>query len=80
LRGPVPRPSPFDIRREPIHENGRQPGEFVVKRTLLVATPSLGLLIALPAAAEMFGPDYKPCADRPNTLAIVDCVDANTKL
>jgi uncharacterized protein YecT (DUF1311 family) len=38
------------------------------------------MLIALPASAEMFGPDYKPCGDQPNTIAIVDCLDARTKV
>lgn len=37
------------------------------------------VLLALPAAAEMFGADYQPCGDQPNTLAIVDCVEAKTK-
>ena len=27
----------------------------------------------------MFGPDYPPCGDRPNTLAIVECVQAKTR-
>jgi uncharacterized protein YecT (DUF1311 family) len=38
------------------------------------------VLFALPAAAEMFGPDYPPCGDQPNTVAIVDCVVAKTKV
>jgi uncharacterized protein YecT (DUF1311 family) len=28
----------------------------------------------------MFGPDYKPCGDQPNTVATVDCVQAKTKV
>ena len=34
---------------------------------------------AFPAAAEMFGADYAPCGDRPDTLAVVGCVDAEAK-
>jgi uncharacterized protein YecT (DUF1311 family) len=44
---------------------------------LLVAS---ALLTASPAGAEMFGPEYRPCGDRPNTLAIVECVDAKAKV
>jgi uncharacterized protein YecT (DUF1311 family) len=28
----------------------------------------------------MFGPDYPPCGDQPNTVAIVDCVVAKTRV
>jgi len=28
----------------------------------------------------MFGPDYQPCGDKPSTLAIVECVQAKTKV
>ena len=38
------------------------------------------LLAAQAAATEMFGPDYRPCGDKPNTLAIVECVQAKTKV
>jgi uncharacterized protein YecT (DUF1311 family) len=44
---------------------------------LFLAVPILAL--AFPAAAGMFGPDYKPCGDQPSTVATVDCVDARTK-
>jgi uncharacterized protein YecT (DUF1311 family) len=27
----------------------------------------------------MFGPDYNPCGDQPNTLASVDCLQAKTQ-
>jgi uncharacterized protein YecT (DUF1311 family) len=50
-----------------------------VKRMFLLTAPALALLVALPAAADMFGPDYKPCGDQPNTLATVDCLAAKTK-
>ena len=50
-----------------------------MKPLFLLTIPVFALLTALPAHAEMFGPDYKPCGDQPNTLAIVDCVDAKTK-
>jgi uncharacterized protein YecT (DUF1311 family) len=36
-------------------------------------------LMALPVGAEMFGPDYQLCGDKPNTLAVVECVQAKTK-
>ena len=48
-------------------------------RRILFAVPVLALMVALPAGAEMFGPDYQPCGDKPNTLAIVECVQAKTK-
>jgi uncharacterized protein YecT (DUF1311 family) len=51
-----------------------------VKRLLLLTVPSFALLAALPAAAEMFGPDYRPCGDQLNTMAIVDCVAAKAKI
>ncbi|MGH6846310.1 MAG: lysozyme inhibitor LprI family protein [Methylocella sp.] len=34
----------------------------------------------MPTAAEMFGPDYPPCGEQSNTVAIVDCVEAKTKV
>ncbi len=40
----------------------------------------LVVLLALPAAADMFGPDYPPCGDQANTTAIVDCVKAKTRV
>ena len=68
------KPRPGGVTKE-----DRQPWRlFAVKRTLLLA--ALASLIALPAVAEMFGPDYKPCGDQPNTLATVDCVAAKTKV
>jgi uncharacterized protein YecT (DUF1311 family) len=48
-----------------------------VKCLLLTA---LALFISLPAAADMFGSDYKSCGDQSNTVAIVDCVTAQTKI
>lgn len=50
-----------------------------MKRILSLVIPSVALL-TVPAAAEMFGSDYPPCGDQPNTLAIVDCVGAKTKI
>jgi uncharacterized protein YecT (DUF1311 family) len=55
-------------------------GEGAVKLTVLLTAPVFVLLAALPAAAEMFGADYKPCGDQSNTLATVDCVAAKTKV
>jgi uncharacterized protein YecT (DUF1311 family) len=51
-----------------------------VKHLLLLTVLSLALLAVLPATAEMFGPDYRPCGDQPNTMATVDCVAAKTKI
>ena len=48
-----------------------------MKRALLLV-PSL--LAVLPARAEMFGPDYSPCGDKPSTLSIVECVQAKTNV
>lgn len=45
---------------------------------LLVIT--LVALLAFPARAKMFGSDYLPCGDQPNTVAIVECVEAKTKV
>lgn len=28
----------------------------------------------------MFGPDYRPCGDQPNTIAIVECVEEKTRV
>jgi uncharacterized protein YecT (DUF1311 family) len=47
-------------------------------RRVLCAIPAL-VLMALPAGAEMFGPDYRSCGDKPNTLALVECVQVKTK-
>ncbi len=49
-------------------------------RRILIAVPVLALMAGLPAKAEMFGPDYQPCGDKPSTLAIVECVQAKTKV
>jgi uncharacterized protein YecT (DUF1311 family) len=39
----------------------------------------LCLAIAVPAAAQMFGPSYAPCGDKPSTAETVACVAAKTK-
>ena len=52
---------------------------IVVKPMVLLAVTTLALLAARPAHAEMFGADYQPCGDQPNTMATVDCVQAKTK-
>jgi uncharacterized protein YecT (DUF1311 family) len=59
-----------------LHATARSPA---VKPLFLPAIPALALAAALPASAEMFGADYRPCGDQPNTLATVDCVAAKTK-
>lgn len=48
---------------------------FCAKSVLAV----LVFMAALPAMAEMFGRGYRPCGDKPSTLAIVGCVQAKTK-
>jgi uncharacterized protein YecT (DUF1311 family) len=35
-------------------------------------------MAALPAEAEMFGPGFQPCGDKPSTPAVVECVQAKT--
>ncbi|MCI0599892.1 MAG: DUF1311 domain-containing protein [Beijerinckiaceae bacterium] len=54
-------------------------GKYVQRIFLLPIIPSLAVL-TLPATAEMFGPDYPPCGDQPNTVAIVDCIEAKTRV
>jgi uncharacterized protein YecT (DUF1311 family) len=44
---------------------------------LIILSP---VLLASPVAAEMFGDDYPPCGEQSNTLAIVDCIEAKTKV
>jgi uncharacterized protein YecT (DUF1311 family) len=44
---------------------------------LIILSP---VLLASPVTAEMFGDDYPPCGDQSNTLAIVDCIEAKTKV
>lgn len=51
-----------------------------MRRIFYLLLMPLLLLLDLPAAAEMFGPDYQPCGNQPNTIAIVECVEAKTKL
>ncbi len=69
---------PCAVRFLPWQNGGSRTAASIVRRmlrsVLLVTLPA-----AYPAAAEMFGPDYRPCGDRPNTLAIVECVQAKTK-
>jgi len=40
----------------------------------------LALMAALPAEAEMFGPGFQPCGDKPSTPAVVECVQAKTNV
>ena len=49
-------------------------------RLIFVLVTLWALMAAGPVAAEMFGPDYQPCGDQANTLAIVGCVQAKTKV
>ncbi len=50
-----------------------------MRHAVLLTGSALLSLLALPAAAEMFGPDYQPCGDAPNTVATVDCIAKRTK-
>jgi len=50
-----------------------------LKRFTTIVIPALALWSAA-AFAEMFGSDYKPCAEKPSTMEIVDCVQARTKV
>jgi uncharacterized protein YecT (DUF1311 family) len=45
-------------------------------RRILFAVAALALMAALPAEAEMFGPGFRPCGDKPSTPAVVECVQA----
>jgi uncharacterized protein YecT (DUF1311 family) len=47
-------------------------------RRILFAVPVLAVMAALPAEAEMFGPRFQPCGDKPSTPAVVECVQAKT--
>jgi uncharacterized protein YecT (DUF1311 family) len=47
-------------------------------RWVLAIAPALVLLLALPASADMFAPDYRPCGDQTSTVDIVACVQAKT--
>ena len=50
-----------------------------MQRIFPLMVPVVALLI-VPAVAEMFGADYPPCGEQSNTLAIVDCIEAKTKV
>ena len=45
---------------------------------ILFAVAVLALMAALPAEAEMFGPGFQPCGDKPSTPDVVECVQAKT--
>ena len=49
-------------------------------RRLIVAVAVLASIPALRAEAEMFGPGFQPCGDKTSTLAVVECVQAKTKV
>ena len=51
-----------------------------LRRVLLLASSTIAVTAAVPAAAEMFGPEYRLCGEQPNTLAIVECIQAKTNL
>jgi uncharacterized protein YecT (DUF1311 family) len=47
-------------------------------RRIPFAVPVLAVMAALPARAEMFGPGFQPCGDKPSTPDVVECVQAKT--
>jgi uncharacterized protein YecT (DUF1311 family) len=52
----------------------------MMQRILMAGALFCLTALARPAAAtELFGPDYAPCGDKSNTLAIVACVEAKAK-
>src|SRR5438132_12226874 len=73
------RPAKKDSAAKAHGKTNRRDRGHVVRR-ILIAVPVLALMAGLPAKAEMFGPDYQPCGDKPSTLAIVECVQAKTKV
>ena len=50
----------------------------MVKLVILATALSFAAPVACPAA-ELFGPDYPPCGDAPDSVAIVACVDAKAR-
>lgn len=50
-----------------------------MRRILALCLPS-AFLLAWPATAEMSDADYPPCGDKLNTLEIVVCINAETKI
>jgi len=50
------------------------------RRRILFAVPVLAVMAALRAEAEMFGPGFQPCGDKPSTPAVVECVQAKTNV
>ena len=47
---------------------------------ILFTLPVLAVMAALRAEAEMFGPGFQPCGDKPSTPAVVECVQAKTNV
>ena len=50
---------------------------FVIR---ICVVSALALMAAPPAGAEMFGPGFQPCGEKTFTLAVVECVQANTNV
>ena len=51
-----------------------------VGKHMVLLVVALALLSGRPARAAMFGADYNPCGNQPDTLAIVDCMQAKTEV
>jgi hypothetical protein len=50
----------------------------MIMKGFVSSVPVLAFMAAVPASAEMFGPGFQPCGDKPSTLAVVECVQAET--
>jgi hypothetical protein len=79
LKARPPTASPGHL--SPQNREGQKRAEEVIAMQLVfvLVIALLSLMAAGPVAAEMFGPDYQPCGDRPNTPAIVECVQAKRR-
>ena len=49
-------------------------------RRSFFAVAALAAMTVLPVRAEMFGPGFQPCGEKPSTLEVVECVRARTNI
>ena len=49
-------------------------------RRSFFAVAALAAMTVLPVRAEMFGPGFQPCGEKPSTLEVVECVRAKTNI
>ena len=52
----------------------------MIMKGFVFSVPVLAFMAAVPASAEMFGPGFQPCGDKPSTPAVVECVQAKTNV